>query len=276
MSVDDNTTERPETETENDQTHHCARCDTVLTRASQHRSNNRETIQYSCPDCRVGAKAVVEQTGKLIDRCQHRLNSAQGSAMDGLSVYRVAAFVTDEFPHGRYTVERTDEHEFVVTFPETATQWDVLRLADRLSVGPLSATDQDQTVIVTDARWSDQSPLAVPDGGMARGQASDGTLSTTGTDPFAVAEDDEPRTKRAKREQMEISFLKKPGKYEVHAESGRYYDVDVVAETCTCPDFQQACNDPDVPVDRCKHLRRVAIEIEAGLVPRPDGKLPDM
>jgi hypothetical protein len=49
--------------------------------------------------------------------------------------------------------------------------------------------------------------------------------------------------------------------YEVETDSGSYL-VDVGAGRCTCPDhrFRDA---------RCKHLRRVAIEINEGLVPPP-------
>ncbi len=50
--------------------------------------------------------------------------------------------------------------------------------------------------------------------------------------------------------------------YEVETESGNRYLANVVAGTCTCPDhvFREA---------RCKHLRRVAIEITEGRVPPP-------
>jgi len=51
----------------------------------------------------------------------------------------------------------------------------------------------------------------------------------------------------------------------VHSASDSVYEVDVLAETCSCPDR----------AERCKHLRRVDIEIREGLVPRPDGRLPD-
>jgi hypothetical protein len=47
------------------------------------------------------------------------------------------------------------------------------------------------------------------------------------------------------------------------------YTVDIIDETCTCPDYQDR-----EPEDGCKHVRRVAIEIEEETVPRPDGKLP--
>ena len=273
MSVDESTSASPETDQQ--QSHQCALCEASLSRSSQHLADNRETLIYTCADCRVGAKAVVQQSGAPSERCQRRLDSRQGNAMDGLSVYRLAAFVTDEFPAGQYTVTRTGEHTFEISLPEPVTQWDALRLVDRLSVGPLAAEVDDQTVTVRDTRWTDASMEVVSDGGVVQARIADGTVPDPDDDPFAVADDDDPRTKRAKREEMDISFQEKPGVYEVHSASGSYYDVDVVKEQCTCPDFEQTCSDPDTPIDECKHLRRVAIEIEAGAVPRPDGKLPD-
>jgi len=49
----------------------------------------------------------------------------------------------------------------------------------------------------------------------------------------------------------------------------RIRDVDVIGESCTCPDWQQRS-----PAGGCKHLRRVDHEIKRGRVPRPDGRLP--
>ncbi len=103
------------------------------------------------------------------------------------------------------------------------------------------------------------------DGGVAQARFDDGEVIDPEEDPLAVHNNDEPRTRRAKREEMDVSFLAKPGRYEVHSASDSVYEVDVLAKTCSCPDT----------VERCKHFRRVDIEIRAGLVPRPDGKLPD-
>jgi len=47
------------------------------------------------------------------------------------------------------------------------------------------------------------------------------------------------------------------------------YEVDIIDESCTCPDWQQRS-----PEGGCKHLRRVDHEIKRGRVPRPDGRLP--
>ncbi|GGM51978.1 SWIM zinc finger family protein [Haloarcula argentinensis] len=106
---------------------------------------------------------------------------------------------------------------------------------------------------------------AVADGGVMQVRFNDGGVTDPKEDPLAVTSEDEPRTKRAKREDMDASFLAKPGRYEVHSASDSRYEVDVLEETCSCPDT----------AERCKHRRRVEIEIEAKRVPRPDGKLPD-
>ena len=68
---------------------------------------------------------------------------------------------------------------------------------------------------------------------------------------------------------MDVALLKQGGIYSVTGESGETYTVDLIDETCTCPDYQD--RDPE---GGCKHVRRVAIEVEEETVPRPDGKLP--
>ncbi|MGB9963006.1 hypothetical protein ACOZ32_12510 (plasmid) [Halobacterium sp. MBLA0001] len=82
-------------------------------------------------------------------------------------------------------------------------------------------------------------------------------------------EDSEPRTERARTEEIDVSLLRKGGVYEVQSASGNTYEVDVASKTCTCPDFTKR-----QPSGGCKHLRRVDIEIRSGSVPRPDGRLP--
>ena len=67
---------------------------------------------------------------------------------------------------------------------------------------------------------------------------------------------------------MDIVFVG-DGAYVVHSESGYRYRVDVFKGSCSCPDWQK----PSTPV-RCKHMRRVELEIDARTVPRPDGRLP--
>ncbi|AJF28031.1 hypothetical protein SG26_19985 (plasmid) [Haloarcula sp. CBA1115] len=106
---------------------------------------------------------------------------------------------------------------------------------------------------------------AVADGGVMQVRFNDGGVTDPKGDPLAVTSEDAPRTKRAKQEDIDVSFLAKPGRYEIHSASGSRYEVDVLEETCSCPDT----------AERCKHRRRVEIEIEAKRVPRPDGKLPD-
>ncbi|USZ73532.1 hypothetical protein [Natronosalvus halobius] len=77
---------------------------------------------------------------------------------------------------------------------------------------------------------------------------------------------DEPRTRRALSENMDVRFASVGPTYEVVSESGNTYTVDVEVETCTCPDCEQR-----EPAGGCKHLRRVDLEIRTGLVPSPDG-----
>jgi hypothetical protein len=59
------------------------------------------------------------------------------------------------------------------------------------------------------------------------------------------------------------------GRYAVVTRTGREYVVDVLERSCTCPDWQTHS-----PKGGCKHMRRVNLEILAGRVPRPDGRLP--
>ncbi|MGM0591294.1 MAG: SWIM zinc finger family protein [Halobacteriota archaeon] len=71
------------------------------------------------------------------------------------------------------------------------------------------------------------------------------------------------RSLRARIEPMAVRPLR-DGRYVVETDGGTYV-VDAEAETCTCPDFS-------IRNARCKHLRRVAIEIDAGEVPPPHMK----
>jgi hypothetical protein len=76
---------------------------------------------------------------------------------------------------------------------------------------------------------------------------------------------EEPRTRRALTENMDIRFGEQGPVYEVHSESGSVYQTDIQNETCSCPDEQRRNL-------FCKHLRRVDLEIRAGILPGPDGR----
>jgi len=114
-------------------------------------------------------------------------------------------------------------------------------------------------------RLSGPAEAVAPDGGRT-GDVRDRLV----VDENAESQDDlEPRTKRAVAEAMDVSLLSKGGRYEVQSASGNRYEVDIVAESCTGPDWQQRS-----PEGSCKHLRRVDYEIKRGHVLRPDGRLP--
>lgn len=69
------------------------------------------------------------------------------------------------------------------------------------------------------------------------------------------------RSQRARMERMAVTSLG-GGVYQVESQSGNTYSVDLPGGRCTCPDH----NFRGV---RCKHLRRVAMEVTEGLVPPP-------
>ena len=71
------------------------------------------------------------------------------------------------------------------------------------------------------------------------------------------------RAARAWAERMAVS-RREDGAYVVTTESDHAYVVDLEAHSCTCPDHQ-------IRGERCKHLRRVAIEITARRI-APPGK----
>ncbi|WP_256295767.1 SWIM zinc finger family protein [Haloarchaeobius salinus] len=70
----------------------------------------------------------------------------------------------------------------------------------------------------------------------------------------------DPRSRRARTEPMAVAPLGS-GRYAVATEHGSYL-VDAREHRCTCPDHT-------FRGERCKHLRRVAIEITEGAVPPP-------
>lgn len=69
------------------------------------------------------------------------------------------------------------------------------------------------------------------------------------------------RTARAHAEPMTVRPLR-DGRYVVETEGGTYV-VDLDDGTCTCPDHA-------IRGARCKHLRRVAMDVSDGHVPAPD------
>jgi len=81
---------------------------------------------------------------------------------------------------------------------------------------------------------------------------------------------DDTRAKRAREDDMDVALLHRGGCYEVDSASGNTYEVDLLDETCTCPDHQN----PETPTP-CKHVHRVQLELNAGRIPRPDGRLPE-
>ena len=103
-----------------------------------------------------------------------------------------------------------------------------------------------------------------PDGGVVASTLAASTPAeaiqqpTIGEEPSQ--EELEPRTKRARTEEMDVSLLQKGG----------IYEVDIASKTCTCPDFTKRN-----PSGGCKHLRRADFEIRGENVPRPDGRLPE-
>lgn len=77
----------------------------------------------------------------------------------------------------------------------------------------------------------------------------------------SVPEAVEDRTHRARTEAMTVRDLG-PELYEVEGESGETYLVAPLEGRCTCPDHV-------IRGARCKHLRRVGIEVAAGRVSPP-------
>ena len=82
--------------------------------------------------------------------------------------------------------------------------------------------------------------------------------------PSTTSDTDDDRSARAAAEEMTIRPLR-DRRYVVETDGGTYV-VALDAGTCTCPDH--AIRD-----SRCKHLRRVAMEVTAGDVPAPDERV---
>ncbi|HET7325437.1 MAG TPA: SWIM zinc finger family protein, partial [Halococcus sp.] len=75
------------------------------------------------------------------------------------------------------------------------------------------------------------------------------------------------RAARAWTERMAVTALGE-GRYGVESQSGATYTVDLSRGRCSCPDHE-------IRGERCKHLRRVAIEITEKRVPPPGFRAAD-
>lgn len=71
----------------------------------------------------------------------------------------------------------------------------------------------------------------------------------------------DPRSARAWTEPMSVRRLP-DGRYVIETDSGGTYVVDLEEALCSCPDHE-------IRKTRCKHLRRVAIEVTRGQVEPP-------
>lgn len=240
----------------------CVRCGSKVTRCSAESTANRSLKTAVCKSCGFGAAGILHQEETLTEMSKNKLQSRRDSAAFGLSVRRVAAFVTEGAPAGEYLIERTADNRYEVTTPARITDQQVRLLAQRVdnSATHLSADVDGTRLSITDLRV---------DGGSSEGKPAPdgGAVVASGSMHRSlpiVRESDDPRTKRAKTEDMGVSLAKSGGVYRVGSQSGRTYRVDILESSCTCPD----------DVEKCKHLRRVAMEINRERVPRPDGKLP--
>lgn len=90
----------------------------------------------------------------------------------------------------------------------------------------------------------------------------DGAPETPLSDGGYTIED--PRTRRALLEAIDVHFDSPGGEYTAHSESDYVYEVDIENDTCSCPDHRKRGV-------VCKHLRRVILEIAAGEIPGLDG-----
>lgn len=70
------------------------------------------------------------------------------------------------------------------------------------------------------------------------------------------------RSRRAWTESMAVRPLR-DGRYAIEGTTGATYVVDLRQSDCSCPDNE-------IRGELCKHIRRVAIEINHGTIPAPD------
>ncbi|MFB6106742.1 MAG: SWIM zinc finger family protein [Halobacteriaceae archaeon] len=91
--------------------------------------------------------------------------------------------------------------------------------------------------------------------------ASPPLTTLSGGDADGTGPDPDSRAGRARREPMAVLPVG-GGRYDVVTGDHHVYTVSLPASTCTCPDHRHRGA-------RCKHLRRVALAVTAGLVPPP-------
>jgi len=98
------------------------------------------------------------------------------------------------------------------------------------------------------------------------GGGDDGRRSETGgeAEEADADRDVDGRSARAAAEEMTVRPLR-DRRYVVETDGGTYV-VALDAGTCTCPDHA-------IRGFRCKHLRRVAMEVTAGSIPAPDERV---
>ena len=80
------------------------------------------------------------------------------------------------------------------------------------------------------------------------------TDSSTTLDSGDEHQAQDTRAKRAQEDDMDVVLVHWGGCYEVDSASGNTYDVDLLNETCSCPDHQN----PETPTP-CKHVQRVQL-----------------
>lgn len=283
MSVDDRQPESASSTADvpkHDSPDSCPNCGGGLTRDSSHTSRNRHTTIYTCSGCGMGASAVISQQGALNESTKQKLQKRREAVEHGLSAYRLAAFVSEGAPNGEYIIQRIDGHAYRVNLPENALSGQVKALARRFSQAEdhIIVQIDDMEITVEDDRFTDNGDVAT-DGGVVVNlpqpvgpehpdQLDKGHTAGKNKNSLPPVKDvDDRRTRRAKEEAMNVSLSRKGGIYDVESESGNIYQVDILEETCTCPDHTKR-------EARCKHIRRVDLEIKSERVPTPDGRAP--
>lgn len=265
----------------------CPLCGGELSRTSGYAADHRIEDVYLCTACSLGELSQIELTGdEIADYVEKQLALARAALEKGLLLSRIGGFITAGAPDGHYEIRRAGEHTYIIDLVDPGAEY-----TDRLVTGLQNAAEyihaqhKGESVVVTDSRWGSVDDVNQPgtgdsrqnntvpmtDGGVPVAVSPQSNLAPSFSvqQPCSPRDDVAPRTKRALEEDMNVSLYEKGGTYEVHSEFGNTYRVDIVAASCTCPDWQQR-----EPEGGCKHLRRVEHEVTNGLVPRPDGQLP--